>query len=234
MKMLQRIFLAGIASALLLGSAASSARAGTIPVTNDFGLVGAFTAVNDGGGKITFTLSGPSSVIGINGSTSLPGLPLPAAFDPTITITESVSGTDVTISSTAPPLLSKMFTDPTGTADLTYQLKTTPSAISDPQNLSLNGVIVGTGSPTGTYDYSPLMGGRMALAFNGAFFTSPPGVSVTTVSQFLAPTAPGAKWIGVASFSESAIPEPASLALLGIGLSGLFMLRRFFRRTSVA
>jgi len=45
------------------------------------------------------------------------------------------------------------------------------------------------------------------------------GIGVSVVSQ---------------AFSSSPIPEPASFALLGIGMTGFLAFRRFFKRTSVA
>lgn len=223
MKVLQRIFLAGVASALLLGSAASSARASSMLVDSDQGSIVQFTAVNNGG-SITFSFSGNESVTLINGD---PVSGVSAQFDSAITINETRSGTTVVITGQSPNPFNKAFTDSTGTANLTYNLQTTTSAITDPNALSLKGVVLSTGT-TDTYNYSPLLGGLMQLSFNGSNFT---GTGVNSVSTFFDTT--GATWKGGVVFSEAApIPEPAALALFGIGLSGVFTIRRLLvRRT---
>jgi hypothetical protein len=64
----------------------------------------------------------------------------------------------------------------------------------------------------------------MTLGFSNV--EPPVGLSGTTLAGFTAQNA--------GTFAASVIPEPASVALLGIGMSGLIALRRFFKRTSVA
>jgi hypothetical protein len=79
-----------------------------------------------------------------------------------------------------------------------------------------------TGSTPG-YDFSPLNGGAVTITlsdtatnFKNVFHHS--GTKVT------------ASGLGV---QESSVPEPASIAMLGIGMTGLLAFRRLFRRAKV-
>jgi len=106
------------------------------------------------------------------------------------------------------------------------------SILSDDQIISvtLNGhTIYGPASPP-----PPLIGTPTLVSAPSSDFLSP---GLTNVLVFdtrnEAGFTTGINVVGSASYS-TVIPEPASMALLGIGLSGLFTLRRFFKRTSVA
>jgi hypothetical protein len=91
-----------------------------------------------------------------------------------------------------------------------------------------------TGADQFTLTYSP----AATSAFTSFQFTS--GVtfadapSTITITSVVASPGPNSLVTTTPSFSVSVVPEPTSMALLGIGMTGFLAFRRLFKRTSVA
>jgi len=75
-----------------------------------------------------------------------------------------------------------------------------------------------------SFDFSKMVGGTISIG------NDKPGANFTDIVNH-----PGAKATNVGfGFSQIAVPEPTSMALLGIGMTGFLAFRRLFKRTSVA
>jgi len=119
--------------------------------------------------------------------------------------------------------------------------------LTDAQLLTTGGAV---GGGTGTYSVNESIFNSTGSVQLGTLASSPGGTTPTTIN-LSTPTQTlfvskdiflngGTGGSGVSlsaidqAFSSSAIPEPSSLALLGIGMTGFLAFRRLFKRTSVA
>jgi len=209
-----------------------NATAGTVAVLSDAGTFD-FTLTANGTGNVSITYSDVSLTL-INGAGFVGG-----------PVSSSLSGTDVNVTSTisAPPLTVYSLSEPalnsktlgTGSgivssASLQYALSTAFAI--NPGFLNLSGAVTAvtspfletTGLPATVYDFTPFAsGGTMAITYQSA------GVDFASV------IAHGGTVIGSGGFSElvTAVPEPTSMALLGIGMTCYLAFRRYFVRPHV-
>jgi hypothetical protein len=93
-----------------------------------------------------------------------------------------------------------------------------------------------TGADQVTVTFAPAPGATQALVSyqftSGVSFPNAP--TSITVSGVTATPGPSSLVTTSLSYSLGAVPEPTSMALLGIGMTGFLAFRRLFKRTSVA
>jgi len=122
--------------------------------------------------------------------------------------------------------------------DVTVTYTGIVAPISDFTQLSSN---IGTITPdpaagsgaTVTVDFAPISGGTASFSFETAA-ANPVGLISIAVSGLVGTPVLSSAAAVVTSSAVPTIPEPSSIALLGIGMTGFLACRRLFKRTARA
>jgi len=226
--MRKRSFLLALAAALLACSfGTSNSMAGTVTVNED---AGTFVYSLTANGAGAFTISYSDVQLNVINNVTVPNIASTfgmATVD--VTSTTPIGGGFTIYTLNEPVAASDTFG--TGASKSAVLDNTVVSGNTNTGFLNLNGAVTGVVSPllqltpTSTiYDFSQYSAGAsIALTYQDV------GANFARVIE------DGGTVLGTGGFSEIAsVPEPSSMALLGIGASCLIAARRYFKRRSLA